>query len=70
MNEQKTAERFANTDRDDATVGVKHERNVDPKLADKDQPTWQPPESQPEPRPADPVMDSSLDSSARSPDTH
>lgn len=51
--EELSADRFANTERDDATVGTSHQRKADPKLADKDQPKWQPPE-QPAPRPTDP----------------
>ena len=47
---------FANTERDEGTLGVRHDRKVNPALADEDQPTWQPPESIPEPRPADPIM--------------
>ena len=49
---------FGNTERDEATVGTHKDKNVDPKFADKDQPEWQPPESQPEPRPANPIMNS------------
>lgn len=46
-------------DRDEATLGSTKERHPDERLADGEQPTWQPPESQPEPRPADPIMNSS-----------
>lgn len=54
--------RFANTQRDEATLGTHKDRESDSKLADENQPTWQPPESQPEPRPADPIMNSSQQS--------
>lgn len=57
--EKESQDRFANTDRDEATLGTSKERKSDPALADEDQPTWQPPESQPEPRPANPIMNNS-----------
>ena len=47
---------YKNIDRDDATLGTNKRRQGDSHLADGDQPTWQPPESQPEPRPADPIL--------------
>jgi hypothetical protein len=57
--DSKKPDRFANTERDDATLGVSKTRNVPKELANEDQPTWQPPESQPEPRPANPIMNPS-----------
>jgi len=59
------AERFAHTDRDEGTLGVRHDTNANPALADEDQPTWQPPESIPEPRPADPIMKPTQQSNQR-----
>ena len=56
---QKDARRFANTDRDEETLGKSKGRENDPGLAAEDTPQWQPPESVPEPRPADPIMNSS-----------
>lgn len=49
-------EKPGNTERDEATLGVSRNRRDDPGLANEDQPTWQPPESQPEPRPAEPIL--------------
>lgn len=57
--EQKSERRFANVDRDEATLGVSKNRETDSGLASEDQPTWHPPESQPEPRPAQPIMNPS-----------
>lgn len=43
---------YANTDRDDATTGISHQRKAGQNgLADEDTPQWAPPEHQPEPRP-------------------
>ena len=55
---------FANTDRDEATLGLTRVRQPIPDgVADEDQPIQRPPETQPEPRPATPVMNSSPNSS-------
>ena len=49
-------DRYSNTDRDEATLGVSGNRTNDPGLANEDQPTWAPPEGQPEPRPVEPIL--------------
>jgi hypothetical protein len=56
-------DRFANTERDEATLGVSGNRQNSPELADEDQPIQRPPESIPEPRPPTPNMNSSPNSS-------
>ena len=63
----KKNDRFSNTDRDEATLGVSGNRKNNPGLANEDQPAYQspegkpeprPPEGQPEPRPPEPIMNS------------
>ena len=58
-------DRYANTERDEATLGKSGNRQNAPGLADDDQPIQRPPESQPEPRPPDPIMSSTHISSQR-----
>lgn len=54
----KQDDRFSNTDRDEATLGVSGNRKNDPGLSNEDQPPYSPPESQPEPRPPNPYLNS------------
>ncbi|MGE0526558.1 MAG: hypothetical protein AB7G93_13840 [Bdellovibrionales bacterium] len=57
-------ERFDNTNRDEGTLGRADQRYAERAgLADEDQPSWSPPETQPEPRPTEPVLNQPSNSS-------
>ncbi len=54
--DQKRNDRFSNTDRDEATLGVSGNIKNNPGLSNEDQPTYRPPEGIPEPRPVEPIL--------------